>query len=64
MPMIGAHRRRAPLAFSTTTAMTSRVARALSAAAGAGAPSGTFFNCSKITGMTVTGVSMMTVPKP
>ena len=62
MPMIGAQRRNGPLALSTSPAMTSRVARVLRGAAIPGTPSGTFFNWSKTTGMTVTGVSMMTVP--
>ena len=35
---------------------------ALSGAPAGAAPSGTLFNCWKITGITVTGVSMMIVP--
>ena len=42
--------------------MTSTVAKALNGAAGAGDPSGTLLNISKMIGITVTGISMMTVP--
>ena len=60
--MTGAHRRSAPLAFSARPLMTSTVARALSGAARAGTPSGTSFSILKMMGITVTGISMMTVP--
>ena len=43
-------------------AMTIRVVSALSGAASGDVPSGTFSSCSRMTGMTVTGVSIMTVP--
>ena len=62
MPITGAHRRSPARAFSTIPAMTIRVVSALSGAASGGVPSGTFSSCSRRTGMTVTGVSIMTVP--
>ena len=43
-------------------ATTTRVASALRGPATAGVSGGTFSSCSKMTGITVTGVSMMTVP--
>ena len=42
--------------------MTSTVTAALAGAAAGGAPSGTSFNMPKMIGMTVTGISMITVP--
>ena len=62
MPMTGAHRRTRSFAASVMPAMTTRVVRAQSVAASGGVPPGTFFNCSNMTGMTVTGVSIRTVP--
>ena len=60
--MTGAHRRTRPFAVNVMPAMTARVVTALSGAANGGVPLGTFFNWSNMTGMTVTGVSMRTVP--
>ena len=60
--MTGAHRRSVALPFSTMQVTTSRVVNAQRGAASGGVPSGTFINCSKMCGITVTGVSMMTVP--
>ena len=62
MPMTGAHRRTRSFAASVMTAMTTRVVSAQSGAASGGVPPGTFFICSNMTGMTVTGVSISTVP--
>ena len=67
MPITGAHRRSPCRAFRTMPAMTISVVSALSGAASGDVPSGTFSNCSRmtgmtVTGMTVTGVSIMTVP--
>ena len=62
MPITGAHRRSPCRAFSTMPAVTIRVVSAQSGAASGDVPSGTLCNCSKMTGVTVTGVSIMTVP--
>ena len=62
MPMTGAQSRGTPVALSAMPPTTSRVASALSGAATAGTPSGTSLSMSKTIGITVTGMSMMTVP--
>ena len=61
-PITGAHRRSAPVALSAMPTMTTTVAKALSGAASAGAPFGTSLNILKTMGITVTAISMMTVP--
>ena len=60
--MTGAQRRTRTPPFSTMAATTTRVVSALRGPATAGVSGGTFSSCSKMTGITVTGVSMMTVP--
>ena len=60
--MTGAQRRNAPVALSAMAAMTSMVASALNGAADAGLPSGTSVSSPNTIGITVTGISMMTVP--
>ena len=62
MPTIGAHSRSAPRAFSEMPTTTARVVAALRGPPAGAVPAGTLFSCSKITGMIVTGVSMMIVP--
>ena len=62
-PMTGAQRRSAPAAFSAMPAMTATTSPALSGAASAGLPSGTSASRSNTAGITVTGISMMTVPE-
>ena len=52
-PMTGAQRRSAPVAFSASPIMTSTVTRALC---------GTSLSVSKTMGITVTAISMITVP--
>ena len=61
-PMTGAQRRSGPPALSAMPMITSRVARALSGAAGGGAAAGTCASMSNTIGMTVTAISMITVP--
>ena len=60
--MTGAHRRSTPDALSAMPAITSNVSKALTGAADAALPSGTSFSNPKMIGITVTGISMMTVP--
>ena len=60
--MIGTHRRHIPEARSVSPTMTSAVTAALAGAAAGGTPSGTSVNMPKMIGMTVTGISMITVP--
>ena len=51
-----------PVALTAMPTMTSSVTSALSGAASAGVPSGTLPSRSKMIGITVTGISMITVP--
>ena len=60
--MTGAQRRAAPRALSATPVMTSRVVSALRGAAAGGLPSGTSSSIPKMTGITVTAISMSTTP--
>ena len=60
--MTGAQRRNAPLALSAMQMMTRAVARAQTGAAEAGVPGGTWVSMPKTIGITVTAMSMMTVP--
>ena len=62
IPMIGAHSRARPFAVSVMPTMTTRVVNALSGAPSGGVPLGTLFSWSNMIGMTVTGVSISTVP--
>ena len=62
MPMIGAQSRRPPRAFSMKAATIPSVVAAQSGAANGLVPSGTLSSCWKITGITVTGVSIRMVP--
>ena len=62
MPMIGAQSRRPPRAFSMKATTTARVVAAQSGAPNGLAPAGTLLSCWKITGITVTGVSIRMVP--
>ena len=52
----------APCAFSEMPTTTARVVAALRGPPAGAVPSGTLFSSAKITGITVTGVSMMIVP--
>ena len=61
--MTGAQSRHAPAIFSAMPAMTSTTTSALSGAANAGVSAGTALSRSKTAGMTVTGISMTTVPE-
>ena len=61
-PMTGAQRRSAPVAFSASPIMTSTVTRALSGADKGGALCGTSLSVSNTMGITVTAISMITVP--
>ena len=61
--MTGAQRRSAPAASSVIPQMTTAVASALSGAAIAGLPSGTSSSMPNTNGITVTGISMITVPE-
>ena len=60
--MSGIHRRHAPVARIASPAMTTRVAAALAGAAAGEVPSGTSSSMSKMIGITVTAISMITVP--
>ena len=60
--MTGAQRRSDPAALRAMPVMTTTVTKALSGAANAGEPSGTCLSISKMIGITVTGISMITVP--
>ena len=60
--MSGIQRRRAPEAQSASAAMTISVVAALAGAAARGVPSGTSASMPKMMGMTVTAISMITVP--
>ena len=60
--MTGAHSRSDPLALRAMQVITSTVTSALSGAAKAGEPFGTSSSMPKMMGITVTGISMMTVP--
>ena len=62
MPTTGAQRPREPRAFSMMPATVARVVSAQSGPAAGQVPLGTLFNCSKSTGVTVTGTSMTIVP--
>ena len=61
-PITAPQRRRAPRARSTITTVTTNVARAVSGAAPRAAPSGARKERSKPIGITVTAMSMITVP--
>ena len=61
-PITGAQRRSLAVPFSAMPLMTSTVARALSGAASTGCSSGAFISRSLAYGITVMGISMMTVP--
>ena len=61
-PITAPHSRSAPLARSTITTVTAIVASAVSGAAPVGAPSGARNDRSKPIGITVTAISMITVP--
>ena len=61
-PITGAHRRSAPVALSAMATITATVASALSAPAPSGLSFGTCLSMSKMMGITVTGISMITVP--
>ena len=61
--MTGAQRRSAPDALSAMAASTSTTANALNGAARAGVSSGTAARSLKTAGITVTGISMITVPE-
>ena len=61
-PVIGAQSRNADLPLSAITRMTSRVTTKLRGAAKAGVSCGTSSIMSKAIGMTVTAISMITVP--
>ena len=63
MPMSGDHSRNAGGARSISAAMTTRVATAVAGAAAGDALSGTSLSESKTIGITVTGISMITVPE-
>ncbi len=60
--MTGAQRRNGPVAFIAKPVITTTVARALTGAANGGASSGTCASMSKMIGITVTAISMITVP--
>ena len=60
--MTGAQRRSAPFALSAMPTTTRAVARAQTGAAKGGAAAGTCISMSKTIGITVTAISMMTVP--
>ena len=62
MPMTGAHNRSVPVAFNPIPMITTIVASALNAAPGPGLLSGTSVSMSKTMGITVTAISMITVP--
>ena len=62
MPMTGAQRRQTPAARRVTATVTTIVTAALTGAAAGEAPSGTWVSMSKTMGMTVTAISMITVP--
>ena len=61
-PMTGAHSRNAPVAFSAMPLMMIIVASALSGADRTGVPGGVADSRFKMAGITVIGISMMTVP--
>ena len=61
-PTTGTHRRSRPWARKASPTMTSSVAPALTGAAAALASFGTSLSMSKMSGITVTAMSMMTVP--
>ena len=62
MPMTGAHRRRLPVERSAITSTTAKVTAAQTGPLAAEAPSGEAATMSKMSGMTVTAISMSTVP--
>ena len=62
IPMTGAQRRSVPVAFKPIATITTMVATALNAAPDTGPPSGTSVSMSKTMGITVTAISMITVP--
>ena len=61
--MTGAQRRQTPAARRVTATVTTIVTAALTGAAAGDAPSGTWVSMSKTMGMTVTAISMITVPQ-
>ena len=62
MPMTGAHRRHTPAARSVTPTVTISVMSVLTGAAAGAVPSGTSVSMPNMIGMSVTGISMITVP--
>ena len=60
--MSGIHRRHTPVARSASAAITIRVVAVLAGAAARGVPSGTSASMPKMIGITVTAISMITVP--
>ena len=62
-PITGAQRRSDDFAFKAMPRVTSTVARAVTAAEEDGMPSGTRFSMLNAMGITVTEISMMTVPE-
>ena len=63
MPMSGDHSRNAKGARNTSPVTVARVAKATAGAASDDVPSGTSFSVSNTIGITVTGISMITVPE-
>ena len=61
-PSTGAQRRHAPVALNASTTIAASVTAALVGAAVGDVPSGTCVSRSKTIGITVTGISMITVP--
>ena len=61
-PIIGTQSRSQPVVRKAITAMTNSVSPALAGPASAGASAGTCLSWSKTMGMTVTAISMTTVP--
>ena len=61
-PITGTQSRTEPLAFSERKTITTSVDNVLTGAAMGAVPSGTSFNISNTTGITVTAISMMTTP--
>ena len=62
IPITGPHMRITPAARSTITSVTPRVTSAVTGPAAGAAPSGTCSTRSRTSGMTVTAISMITVP--
>ena len=62
IPMSGAQRRTSPVPTAPTMRIATKVTPALTGAAATGAPSGMSSSMSKAMGVTVTEISMMTMP--